>query len=169
MDGLGSFVDVGSTDLFKSLMLGRVFRRVPKTELGAFSDATIGKNEIGIMAPPLRSRFNKSEKLTCCDFILRWTSLFRRETDQMSSSLPTTPDDKFRESVGDDVESIPVISGSDSKKSKGPTPDLVSGADAGAADEDLKFYLSGLFNIETSPAFKQIESLKAKKDIPPEK
>ncbi len=55
------------------------------------------------------------------------------------------------------------------KKPKTPAGDLVSGADAGAADEDLKFYLSGLFNIETSPAFKQLEFLKNKKDVPVEK
>jgi hypothetical protein len=38
--------------------------------------------------------------------------------------------------------------------------------DDGTADEDLKFYLSGLFDIETSPAFRQIDLLKSKKDIP---
>jgi hypothetical protein len=36
-------------------------------------------------------------------------------------------------------------------------------------DEDLKFYLSGLFNIETSPVYKNLELLKGKKDIPAEK
>ena len=43
-----------------------------------------------------------------------------------------------------------------------------SNADA-AVDEDLKFYLSGLFNIETSPVFKNLEQLKGKKDIPADK
>ena len=41
-------------------------------------------------------------------------------------------------------------------------------ADA-AIDEDLKFYLSGLFNIETSPVYKNLEQLKGKKDVPAEK
>ncbi len=41
--------------------------------------------------------------------------------------------------------------------------------DDATADEDLKFYLSGLFNIETSPVFKNLEQLKGKKDIPAEK
>ena len=47
--------------------------------------------------------------------------------------------------------------------------DFLSETDSGEADEDLKFYLSGLFNIETSPAFKQLEYLKTRKDIPAEK
>lgn len=38
-----------------------------------------------------------------------------------------------------------------------------------AIDEDLKFYLSGLFNIETSPVYKNLEQLKGKKDIPSDK
>ena len=81
----------------------------------------------------------------------------------MSSNQPgQIPENPISESVS--VETM------DGKKPKTPAViDLVSGADAGAADEDLKFYLSGLFNIETSPAFKQLESLKSKKDIPAEK
>ena len=36
-------------------------------------------------------------------------------------------------------------------------------------DEDLKFYLSGLFNIETSPVYRNLEQLKGKKDVPNER
>ena len=55
----------------------------------------------------------------------------------------------------------------DGKRAKSPAPG--DSYDASNADEDLKFYLSGLFNIETSPAFKQLEQLKNKRDIAPDK
>lgn len=55
----------------------------------------------------------------------------------------------------------------DGKRAKSPVPG--DSLDQSNADEDLKFYLSGLFNIETSPAFKQLEQLKNKRDIAPDK
>jgi hypothetical protein len=42
-----------------------------------------------------------------------------------------------------------------------------------ATDEDIEshggYYLSGLFNIETSPGFKALENLKNRKDFPEER
>ncbi len=70
-------------------------------------------------------------------------------------------------------EAADVVAGSsaslaaDGKVTKSPAPGDMG--DSSNADEDLKFYLSGLFNIETSPAFRQLEQLKNKRDIAPEK
>ena len=63
-------------------------------------------------------------------------------------------------------KSLDQNSGGDAKKTK--IADANANADV-AIDEDLKFYLSGLFNIETSPIFKNLEQLKGKKEVTIEK
>lgn len=59
---------------------------------------------------------------------------------------------------------------SDRSKTEGDSKKKLVDANADVVtDEDLKFYLSGLFNIETSPVFKNLDQLKGKKDITNEK